>query len=331
VYEPAQQRCRFSESSLGAQRLLGSSAPIVALRERLEAVARARRTTLITGPTGSGKEVVALALHAASGVSAPYVPVHCGALPEQLAEAELFGHTRGAFTGATNARPGLIKSAEGGTLFLDEIDSLSLASQAKLLRFLETGEYRAVGSDRIDHARVWVLAASNSNLGERVQKGQFRDDLLYRLDLIHLELPSLRMRGADVEILARHFLKACGRSDLDFSDGALRAIYAYDWPGNVRELRHSIERAAVLATGDTIDVESLQLSTRPTTGQPPSNALGEDLWALVRQRGLTLVEAVAHCERLLIEAALHAEDENRTRAAQRLGIHVRTMFKKLQR
>src|SRR5262249_54816299 len=150
---------------------------------------KARRTTLICGPTGSGKEVVARALHNQSANDTPYVAVHCGALPEQLLEAELFGHTRGAFTGATQARPGLIRSAAGGTLFLDEIDSLTGGAQIKLLRFLETGEFRAVGSDRVEHADAWVLAATNRDLAESVRRREFRADLMYRLDVMRIDLP----------------------------------------------------------------------------------------------------------------------------------------------
>ena len=325
---------------LASTEVLGNSVGIQALLARIPVVARARRTTLIKGPTGAGKEVIASCLHRAAHAAvstsgprpAPYVAVHCGALPEQLAEAELFGHTRGAFTGALQARTGLIRSAAGGTLFLDEIDSLQPTVQAKLLRFLESGELRALGSDRVEHANVWVIAATNGDLRELVLKGSFREDLMYRLDVMHLDLPPLRIRGSDIELLARHFLTQCAGQALDFTPRAVAALYAHDWPGNVRELKHRVERAALLAEPPLVDAKDLDLQPAPASA--PTAAPGRmerELWSLIEQDGLSLGEAVAYCERKLIEAALSAEMDNRTRAAQRLGIHVRTIFKKLQR
>jgi DNA-binding NtrC family response regulator len=303
-----------------------------ALSSRIGAVARARRTTLISGPTGSGKEVVASALHAAAQPShAPYVVVHCGALPEQLVEAELFGHTRGAFTGATQARPGLIRSAQGGTLFLDEIDSLSLALQAKLLRFLETGELRAVGSDSTEHADVWVLAATNCDLRERIAHRDFREDLYYRLEVMHLRIPPLRLRGGDVELLARFFLAGIAGSAQDFSAAALEALQRHDWPGNVRELKHRVERAALLTANAWIEPIDLELDGLPAPGSGQTDDELRGLWRLIERDGLSLGQAIAACERRLIETALQLENDNRSRAAQRLGIHVRTIFKKLSR
>jgi len=299
------------------------------LASRIDAVARVRRTTLISGPTGSGKELVASALHgAAQRRSAPYVVVHCGALPEQLVEAELFGHTRGAFTGAVGMRSGLVRSADGGTLFLDEIDSLSLGLQAKLLRFLESGEYRAVGSDVVEHARVWVLAATNCDLRERVARRDFREDLYFRLDVLHLRIPPLRLRDGDIELLARFFLERCAAERM-FSPRALEALRRHDWPGNVRELKHRVERAALFARSELIEPTDLDLDP-PAAAPEPSDGL-RDLWQLIERDGLSLSEAVAVCERRLIETALRVENDNRSRAAQRLGIHVRTIFKKLSR
>lgn len=313
--------------------LIGDSPVMRKLLRRIPVAARARRTTLISGPTGSGKEVVAAMLHSAAGrEDAPYVAVHCGALPENLVESELFGHTRGAFTGATQARPGLVRSASGGTLFLDEIDSLSPAVQAKLLRFLETGEYRAVGSDRTELARVWVLAATNCDLAERVNDGRFRADLLYRLDVMRLDLPPLRMREGDVELLARVFLQRVTAGRKRLSPAAIAALYEHDWPGNVRELKHRVERAALLAEGGTLEPTDLELdkpTAMPVASRPRSTH--DELWGLIADEGLSLAQALARCERVLIEAALRAERDNRTRAAQRLGIHVRTIFKKLHR
>lgn len=307
---------------------------------KLPAIARARKTTLICGPTGSGKEVIARALHESSSAEgAPYVAVHCGALPEQLVEAELFGHTRGAFTGALAARAGLIRSAAGGTLFLDEVDSLALGTQAKLLRFLETGEFRPVGSDHNDRSDTWVIAASNCNLEDRVQEGAFREDLLYRLDVMRVDLPPLRLRGSDLDLLAAHFLPAA-QPAYSLTADAVAALHAHHWPGNVRELKHRIERAALLCPGREIDAALLGLAAthepRPAASRlsPPSpsssEVLDRELWGLIDREGLTLAEAVAHCEQVMIQAALRVEADSRTRAAQRLKIHLRTLFKKLQ-
>ena len=325
-----------AEPTLG---LIGNSPAIRDLVQRLPAVARTRRTTLISGATGTGKEVVARALHAhGTSPSAPYVAVHCGALPENLVEAELFGHTRGAFTGATQARPGLVRSAHGGTLFLDEVDSLSASAQAKLLRFLESGEYRPVGSDRTEGANAWVIAATNRDLRESVRRGDFREDLLYRLDVMRLELPPLRLRGEDVELLACHFLAGIP-GGFRLTTDALLALRNYPWPGNVRELKHRIERAALLSSSGTIDAAALGLEDTHVPESPevasPSTGLSLDslsceLWKLIERDKLTLGKAVEVCEQALIRAALGAEAQNRTRAANRLGIHVRTIFKKMR-
>jgi DNA-binding NtrC family response regulator len=329
-----------SSRAAGWHQLIGNSVAMRLVVERLPAIAGARKTTLICGPTGSGKEVVARALHDHASRETPYVAVHCGALPEQLLEAELFGHTKGAFTGATQARQGLIRSAAGGTLFLDEIDSLTGGAQIKLLRFLETGEYRAVGSDRVERADAWVLAATNRDLAESVRRREFREDLMYRLDVMRIDLPPLRLRGCDAELLAVHFLHKTLGPTHSFTDDAVAAIRAYDWPGNVRELKHRIERAALLCQGTSLGAEALGFVPKapcsPACADAPPSAdgiersLASELWKLIENDGRTLGEAVEVCERMLIQAALRAESDNRTRAASRLGIHVRTIFKKLR-
>ena len=319
--------------------LVGEAPGFVAFKARLAAVARAQRTTTIVGPTGSGKELVARLLHAQSGrVCRPYVTVHCGALPENLFEAELFGHCRGAFTGATQDRQGLIRSASQGTLFLDEVDSLTPGAQAKLLRFLETGEYRAVGNDHVEHSDAWVIAATNQDLHDRVRQGAFRPDLLYRLEVVHVDVPALASRGEDVLLLADHFLHEMepGRS---FSPAARRAMLAYDWPGNVRELKHRVEAAALFTDGPIEpSARGLQFvgpaevaPAAPARLEAPgeSEALEKALWTLIEKGGYNMNDAIGYCERLLIQAALRAKNNNRTRAAERLGIHVRTIYKKL--
>jgi len=316
--------------------LIGESAVFAVLRSRLPAVAKAQRTTLISGQTGTGKDVIARTLHQQSERRGqPYVTVHCAALPEPLLESEMFGHARGAFTGATQARAGLIRTASEGTLFLDEIDSLPQSAQAKMLRFLETGEYRPVGADRAERSGAWVIAATNQDLGERVREGTFRADLLFRLAVVRLDVPPLRAREDDVVRLAEHFLRAASGDAKRFDEEARRALLSYDWPGNVRELKHRVESAALFSEDPTIGAASLNLATPPSTqaAAPPSwpvgHPLGSQLFSLMCDGGLTLSQAITMCERLIIEAALTAENNNRTRAAGRLGIHVRTIFKKL--
>jgi DNA-binding NtrC family response regulator len=319
--------------------LMGEAPLFVAFKMRLGAVARAERTTTVVGPTGSGKELVARLLHAQSTrVCKPYVTVHCGALPENLIEAELFGHCRGAFTGATQDRQGLIRSASQGTLFLDEVDSLTPGAQAKLLRFLETGEYRPVGSDKFERSDAWVIAATNQDLHDRVRSGAFRLDLLYRLEVVRIDVPSLASRGDDVLLLADHFLREMEPTRA-FSAAARRAMLAHAWPGNVRELKHRVE-AAVLFTEGPIGPGALGLELRgptsvvpgpaaPVTPPGETEALERALWTLVERGGYNMNDAIGFCERLLIQAALRAKGNNRTRAAERLGIHVRTIYKKL--
>jgi DNA-binding NtrC family response regulator len=250
----------------------------------------------------------------------------------------MFGHSRGAFTGATQARAGLIRSACQGTLFLDEIDSLPASAQAKLLRFLETGEYRAVGSDRPERSDAWVIAATNQDLHRRVDQEAFRADLLYRLTVVRVDLPSLAQRGPDIVHLAEHFLRQCGCDGKRFDDAARRAMLFHAWPGNIRELKHRVESAALLGDGPVIDPTALGLGHVPHPageGAPrPPEAVGRvplerELWSLIEDSGMTLSKAVELCEQLLVQAALRAEGNNRTRAAGRLGIHVRTIFKKL--
>jgi len=324
--------------------ILGESAGVRVVVAQIEAIARHRRTTLIAGPTGTGKEIVARALHdRGQPPGVPFVVVHCGALPDTLAEDELFGHTRGAFTGAADARRGLIRAAHGGTLFLDEVDSLSPRVQAMLLRFLECSEYRSVGSDRVERVSTWVIAATNRDLGEAARRGEFRQDLLYRLEVMQINLPPLRARGDDVELLARHFLRELVGPWRGFTPAALRLLRGYDWPGNVRELKHAVERAALLTEGELIDAADLNLGrggypapcadAEPTApeGGAARRELAEGLWDLVAREGLSLSEAMLVCERTIIESALRAVNGNRTRAAQRLNIHLRTIFKKLHR
>lgn len=318
---------------------VGTTETMIKLKNLIHRASHINRSILIYGATGTGKELVARTLHKHSPFQdKPFVTVHCGALPENLFESELFGHKRGAFTGATEPREGLIQSAKNGILFLDEVNSLPMNGQGKLLRFLESGEYRQIGSNQVQKSNVWVIAATNENLQKRAKEKTFRSDLLYRLDIIRINLPSLKERGYDILLLAEHFLNKISSTPRKLTHDAQAAILQYSWPGNVRELKHRVEAAALLSDSPLIDAEALGFgnfysginpehqSTESTITFPP---LARQLWSLVESEGMTLGEAMNLCELLLIRQALQSEDNNRTKAAARLGIHVRTIFKKI--
>jgi DNA-binding NtrC family response regulator len=245
------------ERELSFSQLVGRDPVFVRAVRQIPLLAASDAPVLLLGETGTGKELCARAIHHLSPRRRlPFIPVDCGALPEHLAENELFGHTRGAFTGAHAEQKGLAGMAEGGTLFLDEIDALSLAVQAKLLRFLEERTYRSLGADRFTQANVRVLAATNRDLEALVRERQFRSDLYFRLNVLELRLPPLRERRVDIPLLARHFLDSLPRASAadgrSFSAAALRALQQYAWPGNVRELFNAVRRAAVLSGGGQI-------------------------------------------------------------------------------
>jgi DNA-binding NtrC family response regulator len=230
--------------------LIGDSDRMLEVSRRIRLVARRRTTVLIQGPTGTGKEVVARAIHRLSPrVDRPFVALNCAAIPEALLEAELFGHARGAFTGAVQRRTGRIEAANGGTLFLDEIGEMPLALQSKLLRFLESGELQRVGEKETVRVDVRVVAATHQPLARRAQEGSFRADLFYRLSVFRIETPALAEHAADLSALTEHFLKAAAADDTpkQLSELAFARLAAHDWPGNVRELQHVLERASILA------------------------------------------------------------------------------------
>jgi transcriptional regulator with PAS, ATPase and Fis domain len=278
--------------------------PVVASRAMTELLSIAERAAkspakvLITGESGVGKDVVARFIHSQSSrQAAPFVAVNCAGLTETLLESELFGHVKGSFTGAYRDKKGKIQLAHRGTLFLDEVGEMSLRMQALLLRFLENGEIQAVGSDqpqaRVD---VRVVAATNRNLAEHVASGQFREDLLYRLRVIHLHVPPLRERPEDVHALARHFLARAGR-EVTFTDEALRAFQSYRWPGNVRELFNVVEQLVWLSTHGVVEIEHLPLSMR--TGPNPMlpvddrrRQVADDLYDAVVRQGAPFWEHV---------------------------------------
>lgn len=233
--------------------VVGCSEAMKRLVRMVTLVACRDTTVLITGETGTGKELIASAIHKLSGRNAkPFVTVNCAAIPEALLEAELFGHTKGAFTGAVQSRIGKIHAAQGGTLFLDEIGEMLPAMQAKLLRFLENSEVQRLGSSDVFRVDVRVVAATNCRLLQKVQRGEFREDLYYRLAVFPVEMPPLRDRGRDLNVLAEHFARNFGGDQVRLSTDAEGLLQAHCWPGNVRELKHVIERATILAEGENV-------------------------------------------------------------------------------
>ena len=313
------------ELELGARAagpaLVGASTAMRALQRTLASLRHNESTVLIQGESGTGKELVAAALHAGSPRRAgPFVPVDCGALPESIIESELFGHARGAFTGAVGA-PGLFRLASGGTLFLDEVGELPLAVQAKLLRALQTRQVRPLGGSAALPVDIRVVCATHRDLTEMVAAGSFRRDLFYRLDVVRLSLPPLRERGDDVLLLAQHFLEKHRRSDspvLGFAPDALAALAARAWPGNVRELENAIEAALALASGERLCAADFTAAGVPTRPQrPPGDA--------------ALPLSLAAYERSALERALDECRGDASRAAHRLGIGRSTFYRKLAR
>jgi two-component system, NtrC family, response regulator HydG len=281
-------------------------------------------TVLLTGESGTGKERVAEALVRASKRAAkPFVRFNCAALTAELAEAELFGHSKGAFTGAQRARPGLFREADGGTILLDEIGELALVAQAKLLRVLQEGEVRPVGEDRVQHIDVRVIAATHRDLRELAGQGRFREDLYYRLNVVHLRVPPLRERREDIPVLARHFLSQCehrfGLRPLHAPPELMDRLMQHSWPGNVRELENAIEGIVALSMDGEIDLSLL-----------PQNA-AVDSPAAEAATGAGLKERVDAYERGLIVTALDQAGGNRTHAARSLGLNRGTLHSKLQK
>lgn len=301
------------------RRLLGESSAMDAVRERIARVAPTDATVLIRGETGTGKELAAHAVHRGSKrADAPMVVVNCAALPENLLESELFGHVRGAFTGATATKPGRVELAEGGTLFLDEIAEMSPMLQAKLLRLLQEREYQPVGSTATRKADVRFIAATHQDLDARVKANEFREDLYFRLAVVPIDIPALRDRRSDVAVLARAFFARVrddhDRSDWTLSDDAIGLLTSMRWPGNVRELRNAIERLVILGEGPRIDAKVVANVLSPEEGTSGS----ADLRARLRR-----------AERSALIEALESTD-NRTQTARVLGISRRTLYNKLE-
>jgi len=308
--------------------ILGRSRPMQTLFQLLETVARSSSTILITGETGTGKEVVARAIHHNSPRRTHrFVALNCSAIPETLLEAELFGHVRGAFTGAVGTRQGRFEQAHKGTLFLDEVGTMSPALQVKLLRALQEREFERVGDNQTIKVDVRVIAATNSDLTRMVAEGTFREDLYYRLNVIPIQLPPLRDRRDDIPLLVKHFLaKFAPGSSVHASQSAMRALMAYDWPGNVRQLENAMERAVALCAGRSeIDVGDLP----PEAQQAPDASRSR--YVEFPEEGLDLPQYLATIERDLIQDALDRTNGNRNRAADLLRIKRTTLVEKLKR
>ena len=317
--------------------LIGKSREMTRLFQLLETVATTTSTILITGETGTGKEVVARAIHHNSPRRASrFVALNCSAIPETLLEAELFGHVRGAFTGAVGNRQGRLEQAHKGTLFLDEVGTMSAALQMKLLRVLQQREFERVGDSHTVKVDVRVIAATNSDLQQMVEDGQFRSDLYYRLNVIPIRMPPLRVRKEDIPLLVQHFLERFrelqgpnagdGANRFTVSQEAMRRLMSYSWPGNVRQLENAIERAVAFSGGRTqIDIADLPPELQQPEAPPVASAVS------LPEEGLDLTSVVASIERDLIHRSLERTGGNKGRAARLLNLKRTTLVEKLKR
>ena len=309
---------KAGEEKAGVNEIVGASEPIRSLQKAIGRIADSEATVLVTGETGTGKELVARAVHDhGRRRGRAFVAVNCAAIPEDLIESELFGHVRGAFTGAVGERLGAFRGADGGTLFLDEIGDMDIAMQAKILRVLQERVVTPVGGKPIP-VDVRVIAATHRDLAARVRDGAFRQDLFYRLHVVPLRLPALRERRSDIAALADRFLAGTGKR---LSDAALARLTQHDWPGNVRELRNALQRAALMSRAETIEADDLAFLA--ATANPVAAAFDwpdEDL-----------PTAIERLEIALISRALKRAGGNRAEAARRLGIHRQLLYVKLSR
>ena len=301
--------------------IIGKSAPLMKMMETIEQVAPTRASVLVTGESGTGKELVADAIHSLSNRSGgPFIKVHCAALSENLLESELFGHEKGAFTGAVSQKKGRFELADGGTIFLDEIGEINASTQVKILRVLQERAFERVGGSETINVDVRIIAATNRNLEEEVRAGNFREDLYYRLNVVHIEVPPLRERKEDIGLLIASFLDTFNKEDdkdvTGFSPSARKALMSYSWPGNIRELRNTVESCVVLARGKVIDVDDL----------PPQITEEKSASTVDIKIGTSLDEA----ERILIMSTIDYCKGNKTRAAEILKIGRKTLHRKLE-
>jgi DNA-binding NtrC family response regulator len=321
------------DDRLRLDNVIGTDPRMQAVFKTVQAVADTRTTVLVTGESGTGKTLLARALHQLSDRKAgPFVEVNCGALPESLLESELFGHVKGAFTGAVRDKIGKFEAAAGGTIFLDEIGTSSLAFQIKLLRVLQDRVIERVGDTATLPVDVRIVLATNKDLEQAVTDGEFREDLFYRINVVSVEMPPLRERRADVQALAEHFLRRFaaehGRDAARFSDSAVAALSRAAWPGNVRQLENVVERAVVLSQGGVIDRADLPAALS-AGAEAPQPVTGAD--AAPDGPPLPLKQAMLGPEKRVIEQALAWCDGNRERAAVVLGINRSTLFHKLKK
>jgi two-component system, NtrC family, response regulator AtoC len=347
-------RLELGKSAAERERIVGSSKPMLEVYKLIGKVAPSDATVLISGESGTGKELIAEALHRASKRNPhPLVKVSCAALPETLLETELFGHEKGSFTGAMTMRKGRFETANKGTIFLDEIGEMTLGTQTKLLRILQEREFERIGSNTPIQIDIRVIAATNRNLAERVDQGKFREDLYYRLNVIHIHMPTLRERKEDIPLLVEHFLVKYRHSPeaipTSITEEALQKLIDYDWPGNVRELENVIERAVVLSRGDPITLQHLPFNDRREAADRArlagrrSRMDGDELAADAElvdaapaptngapANGESFKDQVAALERQLIKEALARADGNRTKAADELGIYRRLLYAKIK-
>jgi len=319
---------REVEKEYSFENIVSTSQCMLEIFSLIKKVAEYKSTVLITGESGTGKELVAKAIHYNSDrASGPFVPINCGAIPDNLLESELFGHVKGSFTDATRSRKGLLEEAHGGTVLLDEIGELPKFLQVKILRFLQESEIRRIGDTKTLKVDVRVIAATARDLAKEVERGTFREDLYYRLNVISVHLPPLRERKMDIPALVRHFIakynEKLGTSVEEISKEALRALMAYNWPGNVRELENAIERAMVLSAGPRIEIDHLPeavLGARDSGGVPLPLDTNE----------LSIKKATQAIEKDLIVKALQKTNRNRTHAARLLEISHRTLLYKIE-
>lgn len=328
---------------IGYPGVVGESAAMRDLFRRIDRIAASDITVLVHGESGTGKELVARAIHGASARQRkPFVALSCAAIPESLQESELFGHERGAFTGATSRRQGSFERSNGGTLLLDEIGELSQSAQAKLLRVLQERSFQRVGGNSEIHSDFRLVAATNRDLADEVREGRFREDLYFRVVVMELNIPPLRDRGRDVVQLARHFLREFGggKGPTDLAPETVELLMGYDWPGNVRELQNAMERAVVEANGDLVTIKDLPVRIRrgPRTGRanhaseavagesaPAAGALGDG--ARLTSKPMTLDEM----EREAIVQSLARNEGNISRVVRELGLGRTTLYRKLQK
>jgi len=318
--------------------------------DTIDRIARSTCTVLVSGESGTGKELVVAALHDASErKGAPLITINCGAIPDNLVESELFGHAKGAFTGAQTVQRGLVAAAEGGTLFLDEVGELPLPVQVKLLRLLQQREYTPLGETRPVKCDVRIVAATNRRLDQEVKEGRFREDLYYRLNVIHLELPALRERRGDLKPLARHFCRLfaerADRGDLlGLSDAALAAIEAYPWPGNVRALENALERGVLLARGPFVEAEDVfgrvaralakeapAPAPQHDAAPPSSRKIVSMIPRTLPEKGLDLFDTIELYQDSLVKQALTRTKGNKNQAARLLGMNRTTLVERIRR